>query len=108
MSLVGRDDEIALVDALLERGRERGAALLLYGDPGIGKSALAAVAVDRAHAAGALVLATTGVDSEAEVPYACLSQLLWPVIDEAGTLPAAQRAALEAAMGIGDRSWRNA
>ena len=97
--LVGRDDELALVDALLTRGREQGDVLLLHGDPGVGKSALAAVAVARAEGT---VLTTTGVPSEAEIPYAALQQLLWPVLDEAEALPALQRAALDAAMGVGD------
>src|SRR6478735_7227796 len=101
--LVGRDEELALVDALLALGREQGDTLLLHGDPGVGKSALAAVAVARARATGAHVLTTTGVQSEEpEIPYACLHQLLWPVIDAADALPAAQKTVLHAAMGMGD------
>ena len=98
-SLIGREEELAIVDRLLARGRERGEVLLLHGDPGIGKSAIAEVAVRRAREAGATVLTTTGVASEAEPPYACLQQLLWPVMDEADALPAPQRGALRAAMG---------
>jgi hypothetical protein len=79
--LVGREEELTLVEALLTRGRERGDALLLYGEPGVGKSAIASAAVGRAQAAGATVLTTTGVPSAAELPYAALHQLLWPVND---------------------------
>lgn len=97
-TLVGRDDELALIDGMLARGREQGEALLLHGDPGIGKSTLAAVAVRRARHAGATVLTTTGVPSEAELPYACLHQLLGPVLHDAAALPDRQRAALDAAL----------
>lgn len=96
-TLVGRDEELALVAGLVDRGRERGDALLLHGDPGIGKSALAAVAVERARRAGARVLTTTGVPSEADLPYACLYQLISPVLHDAGALPEGQQSALHAA-----------
>jgi DNA-binding NarL/FixJ family response regulator len=82
MPLVGRDEELALVDALLARGRAQGDALLLYGEPGVGKSTIASEAVTRAQAAGATVLTTTGVPSASELPYAALHQLLWPVLPD--------------------------
>src|ERR1044071_1346514 len=44
-ALVGREEELAALEGLLERGRERGDALVLHGQPGIGKSALAAATV---------------------------------------------------------------
>ena len=83
--LVGREDELALVDALLANP---GDALLLHGDPGVGKSAIAAATISRAGAAGATVLTTTGMPSETEVPYTSLQPLLWPVLDDADGLPA--------------------
>ena len=43
-TVVGPDREIGVVDDLLERVRDGGAALVIRGDPGIGKSALLAVA----------------------------------------------------------------
>lgn len=97
--LLGRDEELALVDDLLARGRTSGATLLLYGEPGIGKSAIAAATVERARQAGCTVLTTTGVSSEAEIPYSCLHQLLWPVMQHADGLLAPQRTALDAALG---------
>ncbi|HWT95800.1 MAG TPA: ATP-binding protein, partial [Solirubrobacteraceae bacterium] len=100
--MVGREDELALVTALLERGRERGDALLLQGEPGIGKSALAAVAADRARGLGATVLTTTGVPSEADLPYACLHQLLAPVMDQAAGLSGGHRSALDHALGAAE------
>ena len=85
------------MDALLAN---TGEALLLHGDPGVGKSAIAAATISRAGAAGATVLTTTGMPSETEVPYTSLQPLLWPVLDDADGLPAAQRAALDAALGL--------
>ncbi|MBE2320549.1 AAA family ATPase [Solirubrobacter sp. CPCC 204708] len=96
-TLVGREDELGLVDALLARGGE---ALLLHGDPGVGKSAIAAAATAKARAAGATVLTTTGMPAEPELPYTSLQPLLWPVLDDAAGLPAPQRAALDAALGL--------
>jgi DNA-binding CsgD family transcriptional regulator len=92
--LLGRDEELAAVDGMLARARDRGDVLLLHGDPGIGKSAIAAAAVRRAGEAGATVLTTTGVPSAAELPYAGLQQLLWPVIDDTERLPRPLRAAM--------------
>ena len=85
---------------MLARGREQGSALLLHGEPGVGKSTLAAVAVGRARATQATVLTMTAVASETQRPYATLQGLLWPVMDEADHLPAPQRAALDAALGV--------
>ncbi|UUY02306.1 AAA family ATPase [Svornostia abyssi] len=96
--LVGRDEELALIDGLLARGRDRGEALLLHGDAGIGKSAIAGAAIRRARDGGATVLTTTGAPSEADLPYACLHQLIGPVLDDADALPDPQRAALDAAL----------
>jgi Cdc6-like AAA superfamily ATPase len=47
--LLGRDRECAALDRLLEDARDsRSGSLVLRGEPGIGKSALVAYAVDRA------------------------------------------------------------
>ena len=54
--LVGRDNELALLDGLLrEAARGRGAAVLIEGEPGIGKSALVHAAVTAAPDAGCQV-----------------------------------------------------
>jgi DNA-binding CsgD family transcriptional regulator len=73
---------------------------LVTGDPGIGKSTLLRAAGDHADAAGFLVLATTGVESEAALPYAGLYDLLRPALGAVDTLPPAQRDALSKAFGI--------
>ena len=100
--LVGRDDEVALVDALLDGVRGHGGALVIRGEPGIGKSALLERARGRASSLGARTLATVGVESESELAFAGLHQLLEPVSSRVRRLPDPQRQALDAAFGIDD------
>jgi DNA-binding CsgD family transcriptional regulator/tetratricopeptide (TPR) repeat protein len=95
-----RERELARIGQLLDGVSERGAALLVRGEPGIGKSTLLAAASQRAEAAGMRVLRTTGVQSEARLPFAGLHQLVLPVLGRAEHLPAPQRTALLAAFGM--------
>jgi DNA-binding CsgD family transcriptional regulator len=99
-ALLGREPELRLLDELVDRVGERGAALVARGDAGIGKSALLAAASRRARDRGMLVLSTAGVQSEAHLPFAGLHQLLRPVLNGVNELPAPQRAALLAAFGM--------
>src|SRR5271170_4719319 len=101
--LIGRDEEVAQVDALLDGVRERGGALVIRGEPGIGKSALLEHACGRASPLGARTLTTVGVESESELAFAGLHQLLGPIGSHVGRLPAPQRQALDAAFGIHDQ-----
>jgi hypothetical protein len=100
--LIGRYDEIARVDALLDRVRDRGGTLVIRGEPGIGKSALLQLARDRASSLGARTLATVGVESESELAFAGLHQLLGPIGSRIESLPDPQRQALDAAFGVAD------
>jgi DNA-binding CsgD family transcriptional regulator len=100
--LIGRNDEVARIDAVLDRVRERGGALLILGEPGIGKSALLDRARGRASALGARTLATVGVESESELAFAGLHQLLAPIRSRITALPDPQREALDAAFGAND------
>src|ERR1700745_2522854 len=102
IELIGRDDEVARVDALLDRVRDRGGALLIRGEPGIGKSALLGRARGRASSLGARTLATVGVESESELAFAGLHQLLGPIGSRIERLPDPQRQALDAAFGVAD------
>jgi DNA-binding CsgD family transcriptional regulator len=101
-ALFGRGCELALLDDLVRGTRERGAALVVRGDAGIGKSAVIAEAGRRARRRGMTVLGTAGVQSEAHLAFACLHQLLRPLLGEIESLPAPQRAAVSAAFGITD------
>src|SRR3954469_10052118 len=98
--LVGRDREQALLTSLLDEVAERGQALVLHGDPGIGKSRLLAFAARMARERGMTVLTAAGVQSEAQLPFAGLHQLLRPVRRRAVVLPPIQRDALDAAFGL--------
>src|SRR4051812_26046704 len=86
--LLGRVEERRLLTALLDEVPTRGRALVLRGEPGIGKSRLLAEAARAAQARGMTVLTTAGVQSEAHLPFAGLHQLLRPVRARAGDLPA--------------------
>jgi AAA ATPase domain len=100
--LIGRVDEIARVDALLDRVRDRGGTLLIRGEPGIGKSAVLDRARGRASSLGARTLATIGVESESELAFAGLHQLLTPIGSRIQRLADPQRQALDAAFGVND------
>src|SRR4051794_38108243 len=98
--LLGRLQEQTLLTSLLDEVATHGQALVLRGEPGIGKSRLLAVTAQTASDRGMAVLTTTGVQSEAHLPFAGLHQLLRPVRGRAAELPAVQRAALDAAFGL--------
>jgi predicted ATPase len=100
--ILGREIELARLDGLVDALPERGAALLVRGEAGIGKSVLLSAASRRAEAAGMRVLGATGVQSEAELPFAGLHQLLMPLLDGVDRLPAPQRTALLAAFGMAE------
>ncbi|MCF3130475.1 ATP-binding protein [Streptomyces olivochromogenes] len=98
-ALIGRQDEMRRLDALLQAAREsRGGALVLRGEPGIGKSALLRH-VDEA-ATGFFVIRASGAEFEMELPFAALHQLLAPVTGRLTALPAPHRKALEIAFGL--------
>src|SRR6266851_5431484 len=100
--LVGREPELGIVEDLFEQVSERGSALIVRGEPGIGKSALLAEASVRAEDRGMRVLTATGVRSEAKVSFAGLHQLLRPIFDGLEELPGTQRDAMLAAFGMTD------
>jgi AAA ATPase domain len=91
---------------LADARRSRSGVLVVRGEAGVGKSALLGHAAERAD--GMAVLRASGVESEAELPFAALHQLLRPVLGLAGRLPAPQAAALAGALGLeasGSASW---
>ena len=98
--LLGRDQEQTLLRSTLDEVGTRGQALVLRGEPGIGKSRLLSATAGAARERGMSVLTTTGVQSEADLPFAGLHQLLRPVRGRAADLPEVMRAALDAAFGL--------
>ncbi|MEU7830280.1 AAA family ATPase [Nonomuraea sp. NPDC049129] len=97
--MIGRHAEIALLRGMIaESGAGQGNAIVVYGQAGIGKSALLAE-VARTAGGDPLVLRVTGVEAEAELPFAALHMLLGPARQLIAELPAAQRDALRGAFG---------
>jgi DNA-binding NarL/FixJ family response regulator/MoxR-like ATPase len=102
--LVGRDRQRRLLDALLGAVSERGAALALWGAPGVGKTAL----LDYAAAVAAVrVLRVQGVESEAVLPFAALADLLLPLEGHFRDLPGVQRDALRVCLALSGESVAN-
>jgi DNA-binding CsgD family transcriptional regulator len=100
--LFGRDAEIAIVDQLVTQIPDRGGALVLRGDPGVGKTALLTVASGTASSKGVSVLHTCGTQAEAGLAFAGLHQLLRPELTQLDLLPESQRHAFSAAFGMTD------
>jgi DNA-binding CsgD family transcriptional regulator len=97
--LYGRELECAAVRDLLDDARAgRSGALVVRGEAGFGKSALLEYAAE--YAAGTRVLRGGGVDSEAELPFAALHQILRPGLDHIEELPTPQAEALAGAFGL--------
>ena len=96
--LHGREREQERLVVLLDEARGcRGGALVVRGQPGVGKSALLADLVDGAGsevAEGMQVLRTRGIESESPLPFAALQRLLRPVMRHVEHLPARQATAL--------------
>ncbi len=98
--LLGRDDELAQLYGLIDGIGQRGGALVVRGDPGIGKSALLEAAAVRAREREATVVSVTGIPSEARFAFAGLRELLLPFLQARERLPEPQRGALETAVGL--------
>src|SRR5271168_1028680 len=97
--LRGRRRQVEALDELLadvRAGHSR--ALVVHGEPGIGKTALLN------HAAGAAadfqVAQGDGVESEMELPYSTLQQLCARMLHRLDRLPPPQRDALSVVLGL--------
>lgn len=96
--VVGRDEELTRIRALLADARAgRSAALLLEGAAGIGKTTLLDSA--RSLATGFTCLSATGVESESVLAHAGLLELLNPVRERLPDIGDPQAAALGSALG---------
>ncbi|MBB4699591.1 ATP-binding protein [Sphaerisporangium siamense] len=97
--LYGRSAEISALDEAIARARDgHGGAVVLRGEAGTGKTALLDAAAGRGGAMR--VLRTTGVESESDLAFAALHQVLWPVTGSLGALPEPQSLAVRAALGL--------
>src|SRR3954447_15495948 len=97
--LRGRQREREALDRLLRAAHGGdGGALLVHGEPGVGKTALLDYAV--AAGSGFGVARTVGVEGEMELAFAALQQMCSPFLELRGRLPPPQRDALAVAFGL--------
>jgi DNA-binding CsgD family transcriptional regulator len=98
--LLGRRSECAKLDRLLDDARAgRSGALVVRGDPGVGKTALLRYLIE--SASDLTVARALGVESEMELPFAALHQVCSPMLHGLEFLPAPQRDALGTVFGLG-------
>jgi predicted ATPase len=101
-ALVGRGRELELIDRFLAGARSGGEALVLRGEPGVGKTALLSTAAVSASKAGFRVLRAGGVEFEVDMPFSALHQALDPLHADFEQLNPAHREALRVALGFGE------
>ena len=101
VELVDRRTETRVLNEILDAVRSgQSRALVLRGEPGVGKTALLDSVVGLATAADFRVLRAVGVQAEMELAFAGLHQLLAPVLDRSAALPEPQREALRTVFGV--------
>jgi hypothetical protein len=100
--LVGRDAEVDRIRAFLAAARSNGGALLVTGEPGVGKTELLVAASEAASGTGTRVTRASGVEFEAGTSFSGLNQVLLPLLDALPQLPAVHRDALNLALGFAD------
>ncbi|HEV2260304.1 MAG TPA: AAA family ATPase [Streptosporangiaceae bacterium] len=99
--LTGRRGECGALDRLtaaVRAGESR--ALVVRGDPGVGKTMLLDYLAGEATRSGCEVRRATGVQTEMELAFAGLHQLCAPMLDHVGSIPVPQRDALRTAFGL--------
>src|SRR5579875_2678061 len=97
--LVARDRERHAIELAFSRARSGDSAILmLVGEPGIGKTELLEHAAGRAE--GMRLLRARGVQSEAQVAFASLLELLHPALALVEQIPPPQAAALQGALAL--------
>ncbi len=101
--LRGRHRECDMLEGLLDAVRGgQGRALVLRGEPGVGKTALVEYLAEQAS--GCRVARAAGVESEMELDYAGLHQLCAPMLGRLERLPGPQGEALRTAFGLSSGS----
>ena len=97
--LTDRRGERGVLDQLVDAVRAGGSRVLVVrGELGVGKSALLDYLAGQAS--GCRVVRAAGVESEMELAFAGLHQLLAPMLDRVERLPGPQREALRTAFGL--------
>jgi DNA-binding CsgD family transcriptional regulator len=99
--LVGRDTEIDCLRRLLVGAQQRrSSALVLDGEPGVGKTALLLRAAELASEFRVSVLRCRGVEIEASLPFAGLFELLSPIAQLRERIPTHQARAVAGALAL--------
>ena len=100
--LLGRDAEQRQLDQIVAAARQQvSGVLVLRGEPGVGKTAL----LDYAQAVAGPAMQVIRIDcveSEMELSFAAVHQLLRPLLPALDLLPAPQRTALRVAFGMAE------
>jgi DNA-binding CsgD family transcriptional regulator len=101
--LVGREEELASLVALLDAREGLPAVAVVTGEAGIGKTTLSLAAVEAAEARGYLVLSCRPAEVDAAFSFVGLADLIGGVVpDVLPQLPRPQRRALEAALALSE------
>jgi DNA-binding CsgD family transcriptional regulator len=97
--VIGRDEEAAAIASFLSLIEDGPAAIVLTGEPGIGKTTLWEAGVDAGRERSCRVLAARPVETEAKLSLAGVGDLLDPFVhDVLPVLPSPQRRTLEVAL----------
>jgi tetratricopeptide (TPR) repeat protein len=108
-NVIGRESELAILYRFLDSIPTGSSALLLSGDPGIGKTTVWKEGLAGARQRGYRTLSCGPVEAETRLSYAALGDLLEPILEEAlPTVPEPQRQALEVALLRSPRSGARA
>ncbi|QVQ52317.1 AAA family ATPase [Spiractinospora alimapuensis] len=101
-ALVGRDTEISSLFSLTDAARRgTGGALVVRGEPGIGKSTLLRH-VESAVSEDFQVIRASGAEFEGELPFATLHQLCVPLLGHLEALSAPYHDSLRVAFGLAE------
>ena len=97
--VVGRDSELAAVGRFLDGIAVEPGALLIEGEPGIGKTTLWGAAIGEAESRGVRVLLARAAETEVQLSYAALADLVGADFEATRrALPPIQQRALAAAL----------
>ena len=100
-ALVGRTTELGVLRELVDAAEAgESGALVLRGEPGIGKTALLDAASELASERGMATPSVAGIEAEAPIGFAALQRLLRFFPDLVDRLPAPQRAAIRSTLGL--------
>jgi len=98
---MNRRSECSTLDRLAKAVRAgESRALLVRGDPGVGKSVLLEYLAELSWGSGCRVARATGVQSEMELAFAGLHQLCAPMLEHLDSIPLPQHDALRTAFGV--------